>query len=205
MWAYPQLMELYPEAKVILSVRDSPDRWYNSFVNKSNHHASWWRVVYIWWLRVYMGLDFREHTERFSCRNQALYGCNFSAAQTPERRDRCVRGYSRHIERVRREVPPERLLEFNVKQGWGPLCSFLGVPEPDEPFPWRDYTKVSGKKDRGFVFSRKGWERLVKPLLALAAACGVLGCSAIALCRAACRRAAGQREHSAGGRTKKDT
>jgi Sulfotransferase domain len=29
----------------------------------------------------------------------------------------------------------ERLLVFNVKQGWQPLCDFLGVPVPDEPFP----------------------------------------------------------------------
>ena len=32
-------------------------------------------------------------------------------------------------------VPADRLLLFNVKQGWGPLCQFLGVPEPDCPFP----------------------------------------------------------------------
>jgi hypothetical protein len=36
---------------------------------------------------------------------------------------------------VKRHVPPERLLIYEVGQGWGPLCAFLGVPEPDEPFP----------------------------------------------------------------------
>ena len=32
-------------------------------------------------------------------------------------------------------IDPSRLLVFDVKEGWGPLCRFLGVPQPDEPFP----------------------------------------------------------------------
>jgi len=32
-------------------------------------------------------------------------------------------------------VPEERLLVWEVKEGWGPLCAFLGVSEPEEPFP----------------------------------------------------------------------
>ena len=37
--------------------------------------------------------------------------------------------------RVLAAVPPDRLLVFRVTDGWGPLCRFLGVPEPQEPFP----------------------------------------------------------------------
>ena len=36
---------------------------------------------------------------------------------------------------VKAEIPADRLLVFEVRQGWGPLCQFLGVPEPEEPFP----------------------------------------------------------------------
>ena len=43
--------------------------------------------------------------------------------------------YARHNAAVRGLVPEGRLLEYNVKEGWGPLCRFLGVPEPDSPFP----------------------------------------------------------------------
>ena len=35
-------------------------------------------------------------------------------------------GYLRHYERVRALVPKERLLEFKAKDGWEPLCAFLG-------------------------------------------------------------------------------
>jgi hypothetical protein len=44
--------------------------------------------------------------------------------------------FNRHNEEVRRVVPPDRLLVYEVKEGWGPLCSFLGVPAPEgQPFP----------------------------------------------------------------------
>jgi hypothetical protein len=47
----------------------------------------------------------------------------------------CLRVFEQHYERVRRAVPAERLLVFRVQEGWEPLCRFLGVDVPDEPFP----------------------------------------------------------------------
>ena len=44
--------------------------------------------------------------------------------------------YREHNERVTAVIPKERLLMFNVKQGWKPLCKFLGCEIPDEDFPW---------------------------------------------------------------------
>ena len=43
--------------------------------------------------------------------------------------------YIQHMKEVKAWVPPERLLEFNAKQGCEPLCTFLDVPVPEEPFP----------------------------------------------------------------------
>ena len=43
--------------------------------------------------------------------------------------------YERHNEAVRREVPTERLVEWQPGAGWEPLCNALGVDVPDEPFP----------------------------------------------------------------------
>lgn len=36
---------------------------------------------------------------------------------------------------VRRGCPPDRLLEWNPRQGWEPLCARLGVPIPADEFP----------------------------------------------------------------------
>ncbi len=43
--------------------------------------------------------------------------------------------FRRWQEDVAATVPPERLLVFQAKEGWGPLCKFLGVPEPANPYP----------------------------------------------------------------------
>jgi hypothetical protein len=43
--------------------------------------------------------------------------------------------YEAHNEKVRQRVPKDRLLEFNVKEGWGLLCDFLGYEVPDWEFP----------------------------------------------------------------------
>ena len=43
--------------------------------------------------------------------------------------------YNKWVEHVKRTVPSDRLLVFEAKQGWKPLCDFLNLPIPDEPFP----------------------------------------------------------------------
>jgi hypothetical protein len=43
--------------------------------------------------------------------------------------------YKDHVEEVRSLVPSDRLLEYKITDGWGPLCEFLGEEVPDTPFP----------------------------------------------------------------------
>jgi len=43
--------------------------------------------------------------------------------------------YLEHNSRVKATIPRDQLLVYNVKQGWKPLCGFLGVDIPDVPFP----------------------------------------------------------------------
>jgi hypothetical protein len=50
-------------------------------------------------------------------------------------KEAALAAYRRRTEEVRAAIPPERLLVFDVAQGWGPLCAFLGVDEPATPFP----------------------------------------------------------------------
>ena len=56
-------------------------------------------------------------------------------------RETAVRFFNEWTADGMREVPADRLLVFEVKHGWGPLCKFLGVPEPDTPFPNTNDTK----------------------------------------------------------------
>ena len=49
--------------------------------------------------------------------------------------DHVIEVYKRHNAEVRARIPAERLLVYEVAQGWEPLCGFLGVPIPDTPMP----------------------------------------------------------------------
>ena len=50
-------------------------------------------------------------------------------------REHLIQAFNKHVEAVTQGIPADRLLVFEAKQGWRPLCEFLGVDVPDEPFP----------------------------------------------------------------------
>ena len=55
---------------------------------------------------------------------------------------------------VRRRIAPDRLLVFDVVQGWGPLCAFLGAEDPARPFPRTN--SVREFHDRTWIKGRAG-------------------------------------------------
>jgi hypothetical protein len=57
-----------------------------------------------------------------------------------EGKEASVEFYNNWVEQVKATVPKERLLIFSVKEGWKPLCDFLNVPVPNEPFPRKNDT-----------------------------------------------------------------
>jgi hypothetical protein len=66
---------------------------------------------------------------------ERTFGC------PPADREGVLAAYRRRTEQVRAVIPPERLLVFDVTQGWKPLCAFLGVPVPGEAFPRKNSTE----------------------------------------------------------------
>jgi hypothetical protein len=125
---WEQLAAAYPDAKIVLTVRD-PDSWWHS-------HAEMFRRGLA--LGESRTDDQRRWAEEsgFARMEQAL---GTVAAGTFDGRifdkDRCQRIFEKHNAHVQAAVPPERLLVYRVQEGWDPLCRFLGVDAPDEPFP----------------------------------------------------------------------
>src|ERR1700730_16855695 len=131
---YAELMKAYPEAKVLLSVRD-PDSWYQSAFN-SVYQAE--RLI---------GERMREAGEGFvpDARMMATIGRFGSLVGRMvwqrtfhgrfAEKDDALSVFTEHSEEVKRNVPAEKLLVFYVKEGWEPLCAFLGVAVPNTPFP----------------------------------------------------------------------
>ena len=116
---YRELAEAYPAAKFILTVR-SPDSWADSFMY----------TIY----QLVAGRDEAppEMRDWLEMAVAVITRCGF-----PEGLDRnqLMAGFVAHNDAVRATIPADRLLEFEVRQGWGPLCEFLGTTAPDEDFP----------------------------------------------------------------------
>ena len=73
-------------------------------------------------------------------------------------REHMLKVFTAHIEEVKAVIPPERLLVFEVAQGWEPLCRFLDVAVPDEPFP-RVNDKAEFRENARRTFTAMLWRR----------------------------------------------
>ena len=133
---YKELMERYPDAKVILTVRD-PDRWYESTYNTIYGMR---RIASSPIFRL-VGL-FRPGMGRAAQMNDRLIWEDTFGGSL-EDRERAIEVFERHNEEVKDRVPAEKLLVYEVKEGWGPLCEFLEVEVPeDKPFPHLNDTET---------------------------------------------------------------
>lgn len=149
---YRELMAVFPDAKLILTTRD-PGSWYASMsetivpmFNRFPNRLVLRRLPVVGWpyrtmKGTYVQLDI---IDRFAEREHVLAR------------------YDAHIAEVKRTVPADRLLVFEAKQGWGPLCEFLGVPVPDEPFPRANDTAEF--KRRVAVGTAIAWLVLLVPI-----------------------------------------
>jgi hypothetical protein len=131
---YRELMELYPNAKVLLSLRD-PDKWYESCLN----------TIYPATVRDPAELE----RAPFDSATSNLDGPPFAVVRMINRliwqrtfanrfedRAYAIDVFNRHNEEVKHTVPPDKLLVFDARQGWEPLCRFLEIPVPEGvPFP----------------------------------------------------------------------
>ena len=62
-------------------------------------------------------------------------GFGFDITSKFHDREVMIQAFEDHVEKVKRVVPADKLLVFQAVEGWQPLCDFLGVPVPDEPYP----------------------------------------------------------------------
>lgn len=132
---YEELMQAYPEAKVILTLRD-PEKWYESASNTifyTRIQSARSRVSSILYsalaaLNPFMGRAMRITNSLFSNERIGSYHV--------ENKQETIAYFTQHNQNVMQRVPPEKLLVYQVKEGWEPLCAFLGVEVPkDKPFP----------------------------------------------------------------------
>lgn len=122
--SYKALAAHYSEARVVLTVRD-PERWFES--TQETIFAPHW-VEYL--RTVEMG-TFIQRT------------VNDYLQDRMHDRAHLIQRLREHNDEVRRSIPASRLLVFDVKEGWGPLCDFLEQPVPDRAFPHINDTQAT--------------------------------------------------------------
>lgn len=110
---WPELAETFPEAVVLLSVRDGRS-WWESAANTIFHYR-----------------DFMDGAPREMIDN--LFSARFPVPLDDA--SACIAAMEAHNQNVRDGVPKDRLLEWRAADGWAPLCAALDLPVPTEPFP----------------------------------------------------------------------
>jgi hypothetical protein len=120
-----ELADAFPKAKVIHTVRPE-ERWWASF-----------SVSIARLMRVYQEMPIPVHAREILDAWDEFAGKQVFAGRLDDR-ETALAAYRKHNEDVQATIPPERLLVFDVAEGWKPLCRFLAVPVPDEPFPHKN-------------------------------------------------------------------
>ncbi|XP_031564443.1 uncharacterized protein LOC116299866 [Actinia tenebrosa] len=122
---FEELMEAFPDAKVILSIRRDENAWIKSFKN----HFAVLNNSYLTKMQCLLP----TYKNLLCILTYAL----MSTVGTPEPNSSyiCRKRYRWHNDRVKSLVPADKLLVYSVEQGWEPLCEFTGQKIPDQPFP----------------------------------------------------------------------
>lgn len=117
---YRELADYYPDAKVVLTTRD-PDEWHASICEALLPL----RRTLAWWI------PWASRLGRLT--DRVIWDGAFEGHAAE--RDFAVARFHRHAREVFAEIEAKRLLVFDVKEGWEPLCRFLDRPVPSVPFP----------------------------------------------------------------------
>ena len=129
---FEPLMEKHPDAKVLLSVRD---------------HASWERSMRDTICRIYFGDEVMHHLSNarilidphwadwIALMNKMCWEGRGPLREDPESTEGLIASAKAWDEHVKATVPADRLIVWEAKDGWAPICEALELPVPDEPFP----------------------------------------------------------------------
>ncbi|XP_028515681.1 uncharacterized protein LOC110241704 isoform X3 [Exaiptasia diaphana] len=134
---FEEIMEAFPDAKVILSERDE-ESWAKSLKNQYDMLEKSYKKK----IRIFFP-QFRRFLGILLNYRMAALGVVWATCPHIYRKR-----YRWHNDRVKSVVPKEKLLLYRVEHGWKPLCEFTGKTIPDQPFP---YLNVKGQIIKSFL------------------------------------------------------
>ena len=158
---WEEILEAFPDCKVILSERDKYS-WLQSWVNQMKmYESNRFQTI----LRAMLS----QTAKKFLV---IVYSCVQASLGSMNPKSTCVfrKRYRMHNYRVKSIVLPEKLLVYNVKQGWKPLCDFLGCEVPKSAFPHENIKgEIATRMKETTICRRVNWEvqRVIFVLLSL--------------------------------------
>jgi hypothetical protein len=130
---YKEHMVRYPDAKVILTVRPF-ENWYTSIYStiwQAGPQTLFQKIAMM--SRLLFNRRLRAVIRCVKFAKGSIFGVHLQGKF--EDKAFAEKMFNQHIAEVKAHVPAEKLLIYDVSEGWGPLCKFLNLPEPDEPLP----------------------------------------------------------------------
>lgn len=154
---YQELIEAYPDAKVLLSVRDG-DTWALSM------RETIWGVLYgdtlmrdLSAARARVDPGWASYIALMTAMwdKSGLIGAIESGFDA----NTLARAMERYNDQVRQSVPAERLLVWSPADGWEPLCEFVGAPVPAAPLPHvNDRAMFANRVNEGAIATLVRWQ-----------------------------------------------
>ena len=170
---FQEIYEAFPDAKVILSLRDNEEVWVQSWAKQLEAfengpvYTFWWLtpiLVKMLHLVPYTSATYSKLLLKRKVFLDTIITAGFGSLNGKST-VLLKKKYREHNERVQAVIPKEKLLIYNVKQGWKPLCEFLECNVPDQEFP-RENVALS-LTQRAFDVVRQEFKRNVFILLAI--------------------------------------
>ncbi|KAF2086908.1 hypothetical protein K490DRAFT_57377 [Saccharata proteae CBS 121410] len=159
-WFAEEMMELYPDATVVVTTRER-EKWWKSIepvIKNSTVPGLGWILWPVPGMRHWETMRWTYESGRYA---ELYYGRGLDGPG--------IHVYDRHMEYLERVVPRDKLHYYSVKDGWEPLCAILGLPVPDVPFPHENDAEMV----------QKAFERNMK--LAAVMWVGILGAVAVSV------------------------
>ncbi|KAF4634956.1 hypothetical protein G7Y89_g3133 [Cudoniella acicularis] len=125
-------IEMFPDAKVILGLRTTPQAWLDSVNGSIGKAFGKPLAYYLTYFVAPMHYGFLMNN-LWDAQTKAKYGVGVKATDF----------YDYHNDHIRRVVPKEKLLEFKAADGWGPLAEFLGKERPVGEYPHKNDSKAA--------------------------------------------------------------
>ena len=149
---HEQIYEEYPDCKFILTTRETSEIWYRSWESMTKSLSNVLHISGIFFptVRIYS----KYFRWMYAVVNKDASYLTSIIPKDDNIKENAIATYEEHNRRVREVIPAHQLLEFDVRWGWEPLCTFLEMTDcPTTPFPKTNSAKqIQAQSVSGFLF-----------------------------------------------------